>query len=99
MTIRFDDYLCRDNVLLRELHNDEYVCDGEILEENCTSYAYSTLRESIVKLYYLPQADKWIEVRPGQPDREITEAEAKEIIALYPILKPDMKPISEYPLP
>ena len=99
VTIRFDDYLCRDNVLLRELHNDEYVCDGEILEENCTSYAYSTLRETIVKLYYLPQADRWIEVRPGQPDREITEAQAREIMALYPILKPDMKPISEYPLP
>ena len=99
VTIRFDDYLCRDNVLLRELHNDEYVCDGEVLEENCTSYAYSTLQESIVKLYYLPQADRWIEARPGQPDREITEAEAKAIMDMYPILKPDMKPISEYPLP
>lgn len=99
VTLRFDDYLCAGNVLLRELTNDEYISDGNVLEERCTSYEYSTLAETIVKIYYLPVIDQWIEARPGEADQEITEAEAKEIMSQYPHTELDMKPISEYPVP
>ena len=51
-----------------------------------------------MKLYDLPDTDQWVEVRSGQEDRFISEAEAKEIMAQYPIMKLDMKPLSEYPL-
>ena len=99
VTLRFDDYLCEGNILLSELGHDTYIHGGERLEDHrCTSYQYSTLAETIVKIYYLPTANRWIETRPGQPDREITAAEAKEIMGQYTILKLDMKPLSEYPL-
>ena len=97
VTLRFDDYLCEGNILLSELGHDTYICNGEKQEEHqCTSYQYSTLAETIVKIYYLPSANQWIEVKPGQEDRVITEAEAKQIMAQYPIIKLDMKPLSEY---
>ena len=99
VTLRFDDYLCEGNILLSELGHDTYIHGGERLEDHrCTSYQYSTLAETIVKIYYLPTANRWIETRPGQPDREITAAEAKEIMGQYTVLKLDMKPLSEYPL-
>lgn len=98
VTLRFDDYLCEGNILLSELGHDTYICDGERFEEHlCTSYQYSTLTETIVKIYYLPTANQWIEVRPGQEDRVITAEEAKQIMAQYPVVKLDMKPLSEYP--
>ena len=99
MTLRFDDYLCTGNVLLRKVTNDEYIRGGNVLEESCTSYEYSTLEETIVKIYYLPVTDQWIEARPGRADHEITEAEAKEIMGQYPIVELNMKPLSEYPVP
>lgn len=101
VTLRFDDYLCEGNVLLCELNHDEYAPGGaEYLEGNfCTSYQYNTLSELIVKLYDLPETDQWIEVRPGQEDRVITEAEARQIMEQYPITNLDMKPMAEYPLP
>ena len=99
VTLRFDDYLCAGNVLLRKVTNDEYIRDGSEVEEGCTSYEYSTMADTIVKIYYLPVADHWIEVRPGQVDQEITEAEAMEIMNRYPIVELDMKPLSEYPVP
>ena len=98
VTLRFDDHLCAGNVLLRKVTNDAYIRGGSVLEEGCTSYEYSTLAETIVKIYYLPVTDQWIEVRPGQPDREISEAEAKEIMGQYPRTELDMKPISAYPV-
>ena len=99
VNLRFDDYLCEGNILMCELNHDTYRHNGEEREENrCTSYQYNTLSELIVKLYYLPTADQWIEVRPGQEDRVITEAEAKEIMAQFVILDLEMKPLSEYPL-
>lgn len=98
VTLRFDDYLCEDNILLKIMEHDTYICDGEKQEEHrCTSYQYSTLAETIVKLYYLPSADQWIEVRPGQDDRTITETEAKQIMEQYTVIKTDMKPMAEYP--
>ena len=101
VTLRFDDYLCEGNILMCELNHDEYAPGGaEYPNGNlCTSYQYDTLSEQIVKLYDLPEADRWVEVRPGQEDRVITEAEAKQIMALYPIVELDMKPFSEYPFP
>ena len=101
VTLRFDDYLCEGNILMCELNHDEYAPGGaEFLTGNtCTSYQFNTLSELIVKLYDLPEKDKWVEVRPGQEDRFITEAEAKQIMAQYPIIKLDMKPLAEYPLP
>ena len=101
VTLRFDDYLCEGNILLCELNHDEYAPGGaEFLTGNfCTSYQYNTLSKLIVKLYDLPERDKWVEVRPDQEDRFISEAEAKQIMAQYPIMKLDMKPLSEYPLP
>ena len=98
--LRFDDYLCEGNILLCELNHDEYAPGGaEFLAGNlCTSYQYNTLSEQIVKLYDLPEKDKWVEVRPGQEDRFISEAEAKQIMDQYPVLELDMKPLSEYPL-
>ena len=99
VTLRFDDYLCTGNVLLRKVTNDEYIRGGNVLEESCTSYEYSTLEETIVKIYYLPVTDQWMEVRPGQADHEITEAEAKGIMGQYPIFELDMKPLFEYPMP
>jgi len=95
VSLRFDNYLCEGNVLLWEQDYDEYTPEGTL----CTSYRYSTLSDLIVTLYDLPEADRWIEVRPGQQDRVITEAEAKQIMVLYPVVKPEMKPFSEYPLP
>ena len=62
------------------------------------SYQYNTLSELIVKLYDLPDTDEWVEVRPGQEDRFISETEAKQIMSQYPIVELDMKPLSEYPL-
>ena len=101
VTLRFDDYLCEGNVLLCELNHDEYAPGGAayLVGNLCTSYQYNTLSELIVKLYDLPAADQWVEVRPGQEDRIITEAEAKQIMAQYPVIKLDMKPFSEYPFP
>ena len=97
VTLRFDDYLCEGNILFSELGHDSYKCNGETFEENrCTSYQYSTLTETIVKIYYLPTANRWVETRPGQPDRDITEAEAKQIMDQYIIMKLDMKPLSDY---
>jgi len=100
VTLRFDDYLCEGNILLCELNHDEYAPGGaEYLEGKfCTSYQYNTLSERIVKLYDLPETDQWVEVRPGQEDRVISEAEAKQIMAQYPIIELDMLPLSEYPL-
>lgn len=101
VSLRFDDYLCEGNILFCELNHDEYAPGGvEFLKGNlCTSYQYNTLSERIVKLYDLPDTDQWVEVRPGQEDRFITEAEAKQIMAQYPIVELNMKPLSEYPLP
>ena len=101
VALRFDDYLCEGNVLLCELDHDEYAPGGAeyLVGKHCTSYQYNTLSELIVKLYDLPEADQWVVVRPGQEDRVITEAEAMQIMALYPIVKLDMKPFSEYPFP
>lgn len=101
VTLRFDDYLCEGNVLLCELNHDEYAPGGaaNLVGNLCTSYQYNTLSELIVKLYDLPAADQWVEVRPGQEDRIITEAEAKQIMAQYPVVNLDMKPFSEYPFP
>ena len=97
VTLRFDDYLCEGNILFSELGHDSYKCNGETFEANrCTSYQYSTLTETIVKIYYLPTANRWIETRPGQPDRDITEAEAKQIMNQYIIMKLDMRPLSDY---
>ena len=98
VTLRFDDYLCAGNVLLRKVTNDEYIRGGNVLEEGCTSFEYSTLAETIVKIYYLPVTDQWIEARPGQADQVISEAEAEEIMGQYPRAELDMKPISEYPV-
>ena len=53
----------------------------------CTSYQYNTLSELIVKLYDLPDTDEWVEVRPGQEDRFISETEAKQIMSQYPIVE------------
>lgn len=97
VTLRFDDYLCENNILFSELGHDTYKHDGKDYEPNrCTSYQYSTLTETIVKIYYLPTANRWIETRPNQPDREITETEAKEIMGQYPIIQLEMNPLSEY---
>ena len=87
------------HILFCELNHDEYAPGGaEYLEGNfCTSYQYNTLSELIVKLYDLPDTDQWVEVRPGQEDQFISEAEAKQIMAQYPIVELDMKPLSEYP--
>lgn len=99
VTLRFDDYLCEGNILLCELNHDEYAPGGaEFLTGNfCTSYQYNTLSELIVKLYDLPDTEQWVEVRPGQEDRFISESEAKQIMAQYPIIELDMIPLSEYP--
>ena len=101
VTLRFDDYLCEGNILMCELNHDEYAPGGaeDLKGKLCTSYQYNTLSELIVKLYDLPEADQWVEVRPGQEDRVITEAEAKQIMDQYPVVKLDMKPLSEYPFP
>ena len=100
VNLRFDDYLCEGNILFCELNHDEYAPGGaEFLKGNfCTSYQYNTLSELIVKLYDLPDTDEWVEVRPGQEDRFISETEAKQIMSQYPIVELDMKPLSEYPL-
>jgi hypothetical protein len=101
VTLRFDDYLCERNILFCELNHDEYAPGGAaFLTGNfCTSYQYNTLSELIVKLYDLPDTDQWVEVRPGQEDRFISEAEARQIMAQYPVVRLDMKPLAEYPLP
>lgn len=98
VTIRVDNYICEGNILLWDRMIDTYKRDGEVVEAKCHSYKYSTLTEIIVKLYYLPVADQWVEVRSGQEDRFISEAEAKQIMAQYPVIRLDMKPLSEYPL-
>jgi len=96
VTLHFGD-LCEGNVLLNAVSGTTYCRDGIIVEEECESYEYSTLSDMIVTLYYLPEADQWIEVRPGQEDSVITEAKAKYIMGQYPDIKLDMKPFSEYP--
>lgn len=100
VNLRFDDYLCEGNILFCELNHDEYAPGGaEFLKGNfCTSYQYNTLSGLIVKLYDLPDTVEWVEVRPGQEDRFISETEAKQIMSQYPIVELDMKPLSEYPL-
>ena len=97
VTLHFGD-LCEGNVLLNAVSGTTYCRDGVIVSEECMSYEYSTLSEMIVTLYYLPEAAQWIEVRPGQEHRIITEGKAKSIIEQYPDKKLDMKPFSEYPL-
>lgn len=90
--------LCEGNILMFTAFNTIYIRNNIAVSENCTSYAYSALAEPIVKLYYLPEADQWIEVRPGQEDAVITKAKAKYIMGQYPDKKVDMKPFSEYPI-
>lgn len=82
---------------MRTTSNATYIRDHVIVDENCIRYEYSTLSEMIVTLYYLRKADQWIEVRPGQEDSEITDAEANDIMRQYPDQKLEMKPFSEYP--
>lgn len=96
VTLQFGD-LCEGNVLMRTTSNATYIRDHVIVDENCIRYEYSTLSEMIVTLYYLRKADQWIEVRPGQEDSEITDAEANDIMRQYPDQKLEMKPFSEYP--
>lgn len=96
VTLQFGD-LCEGNVLVQTTSNATYIRDHVIVDENCMSYEYSTLSEMIVKLYYLPEEDQWIEVRPGQEDSVITEAEAKYIMSQFPDQELIMKPFSEYP--
>lgn len=97
VTLHFGD-LCEGNVLLNAISGTTYCRDGVIVAEECMAYEYSTLSEMIVTLYYLPEADQWIEVRTGQEDSVITEAEAKYIMSQYPDKLVNMKPFSQYPM-
>lgn len=97
LTLHFGD-LREGNVLLNEVSDTDYCRDGKIVAEECMRYEYFTLEEQIVTLYYLPETDQWIEVRPNQEHRDITEEEAGEIMNQYPDKKIDMKSFSEYPI-
>ena len=99
VTIRFLTYLCEGNILERYYDNDTYYFSDNVYEEGCISREYRTLLESIVRLYYLPKSDQWINVKDGdEADEAITTLEARQIIGLYPRLELDMKPLSEFPV-
>ena len=91
--------------LLYNLPSNEFV--GELPMVFCENHyvtntygrEYRTLSESIVRLYYLPKSNQWINVKDGdEEDEAITTLEARQIIGLYSRLDLDMKPLSEFPV-
>lgn len=87
VTVRFVTYVCEGNILERYCEDD--------YEDGSIRHTYSTSSDFIAELRYLPASGQWVSLTQ-ESEQRITAAEARQLMASYPRIELDMKPISEY---
>ena len=98
----FFDLLTIHEGEVKRLHNSSnlYLCEGGVIEYGDRNYrCYSTLSEGREAVVYFETENKWCiqeDWTNAMPYIEVNEAEANAVIAKYPRVELDFKPIEEF---
>ena len=99
----FFDLLTIHEGEVKRLYNSSnlYLCEGGVIEYGDRNYrCYSTLSEGREAVVYFETENKWCiqeDWTNATPYIEVNEAEANAVIAKYPRVELDFKPIEEFP--
>ena len=99
----FDLHTIKDGEVFQIISaSNLYLCQGGIIEDGYTnSHYYITLKEGRESVVYAFQEDKWYvqeDWTEGTPSREVTKEDAEAVIAQYPRIELEFRPVAEFPI-